>query len=369
MSGGADPITSVPVSAYTVPTDEPEADGTLSWDETTIVVVRPTAGGHEGLGFSYTSAAAATLVRELLAGVVVGRDPTDVVGAWAAMVAAIRNVGRPGVASAAIAAVDLALWDLAAKLRGLPLVDLLGPARDAAPVYGSGGFTSYSDRRLCDQLAGWVERDGIARVKMKVGTGWGTCEGRDVARVAAARRAIGPTAELFVDANGAYGAKQARRLAGAYEAEGVTWFEEPVSSDHLAGLRAVRGATAMDVAAGEYGFDLVYFERMCAAQAVDVLQADVTRCAGITEWRRVAAVAAGHGLEVSGHCAPSEHLHVACATPNLRHLEYFHDHTRIERLLFDGAVDPAGGALRPDRTRPGIGLELKGADADRYRQH
>jgi len=365
---GPTSIRHLQASAYTISTDQPEADGTFSWDATTLVLAEVATADGAGLGYTYTSKAAAPLIEELLADAVVGADPMDVPATWRRMVRAIRNVGRPGVASAAIAAVDLALWDLKARLLGLPLVDLLGAAGSVAPVYGSGGFTNYDDRRLRDQLAGWVHGDGIPRVKMKIGTDRGAATHRDLARIAAARAAIGPDAELFVDANGAYTTKQALRLAPSFVAEGVSCFEEPVSSDDLSGLRAVAEGTDLDVATGEYGADLVYFERMCAAGAVDVLQADVTRCAGITEWRRVAAVAAAHGLEISGHCAPAAHLHVGCATTNLRHLEYFHDHSRLEGMLFEGVVSPVRGVLRPDRSRPGLGLTFKRADAERYRQ-
>ena len=106
---------------------------------------------------------------------------------------------------------------------------------------------------------------------------------------------------------------------------------------------------------------------MVDAQAVDCLQADVTRCGGITEWQRAAAVAAARGLQISGHCAPNLHAHVAAAVPNLRHLEYFHDHARIESMLFDGALDLRAASMRPDPTRPGLGLALKEPDATRFR--
>jgi L-alanine-DL-glutamate epimerase-like enolase superfamily enzyme len=147
----------------------------------------------------------------------------------------------------------------------------------------------------------------------------------------------------------------------------VAWFEEPVSSDDLAGLREVRDAVEPDVAAGEYGWDLPYFQRMCAAGAVDCLQADVSRCGGITEWVRVAAVAASTNVDVSGHCAPYLHLDAALATANLRHLEWFHDHVRIESMLLDGVSTVDGGELRPDLTVPGHGLTFKAPDAQRYR--
>jgi L-alanine-DL-glutamate epimerase-like enolase superfamily enzyme len=367
MTRPAVPIDRLDLAVYKVPTEQPESDGTFTWDATTVVVARPSAGPVTGLGFSYATSACRPLIEELLQPAVVGADAFDVAGSWAAMVGAIRNVGRPGVASMAIAAVDIALWDLKAKLLDQPLCRLLGMAHDNVAVYGSGGFTSYTDDQLAEQMAGWAHGQGIGRVKLKVGTAWGSRPERDVERVELVRKAIGDRVELFVDANGGYSRKQAVRLSRRFAEAGVSWFEEPVSSDDLTGLHEIRGLTDIDVAAGEYGYDLAYFERMCAAEAVDVLQADVSRCAGITEWLRVAAVAAAHGLQVSGHCAQSLHVHPACAIPNIRHLEYFHDHARLDRLLFDGVLDPDGGVLRPDLGRPGIGLELKGADAERFR--
>ncbi|HVA15521.1 MAG TPA: enolase C-terminal domain-like protein [Stellaceae bacterium] len=358
------PVEGIEVSAYTIPTDAPEADGTFAWDQTTLVVVEATAGGKRGLGYGYADTATAHLIHELLAGVVRGRDALAVPAAWEAMVGAIRNLGRPGICSMAIAAVDSCLWDLKGHLLDVPLVTLLGAAHEVAPVYGSGGFTSYSTAQLQKQLAGWVEA-GIPRVKMKIGTH----VDEDVDRVRAARQAIGPGAELFVDANGAYNRKQALAFADAFAELGVSWFEEPVSADDLSGLHLLRdrAPAGMDIAAGEYGYDLLYFRRMLEAEAVDVLQADATRCAGITGFLQAGALCQARSLELSAHCAPSLHLHPACALIPFRHLEYFHDHVRIEHMLFDGALTPVQGALHPDLSRPGLGLELKRADAERYR--
>ena len=361
-----EPIRRVEVLTYRIPTEEPEADGTFSWDSTTCVVVRVEAGGRRGLGYTYGSSACAVVVDELLRPVVVGADALDVDAAWSAMVRAIRNQGRPGIASMSIAAVDCALWDLKARLLDRPLTGLLGAVRDDVPVYGSGGFTSYSDERLVSQLERWVG-DRIDLVKIKIGESWGTKEHRDLERTALARRTIGAATKLFVDANGAYERNQAIRVGQRLVELGVSWFEEPVSSDDLVGLRAVRAALGLDVAAGEYGYDLPYFERLLRAEAVDVIQIDASRCAGISGFLRIARYAEQSGFEVSGHTAPSLHLHAACAVPNLRHLEYFHDHARVERLLFDGVRDPKGGSLAPDRSSPGCGLALKEADAASYR--
>jgi L-alanine-DL-glutamate epimerase-like enolase superfamily enzyme len=357
------PVTRAGVSVYTVPTDGPESDGTLEWTSTTMVIVEIAAGGVAGLGYTYGHKATATLIADALLPLVRDRDAMDIAGAWIVMTRAIRNQGRPGIASMAIAAVDAALWDLKARLLNVPLVTLLGSAREAVPVYGSGGFTSYSVDRLQHQLAEWVGR-GISRVKMKVGRN----PAEDDRRVLKVREAIGPDAELFVDANGAYDRKQALAHADAFAESGVTWFEEPVSSDDLEGLRVLRdrAPARMEVTAGEYGYDLYYFRRMIDAGAVDVLQADATRCAGISGFLQVGALCDAYNMPLSSHTASALHLHPCCALGRVRHLEHFYDHERIERMLFDGALEPVGGMLRPDLSRPGLGLELKRADASRY---
>ncbi|MFI6073992.1 enolase C-terminal domain-like protein [Actinoplanes sp. NPDC051343] len=351
-------------SAYTIPTDAPEADGTLAWSSTTLVLVEASADGHTGIGWTYGPAATVRVVADLLADVVENVDPDDVPGAWVAMQRRLRNAGRPGIGGLALSAADNAIWDLKARRWGKPLTALLGTVRTAVPVYGSGGFTTYDGKRQDAQLAGWVHEQGIPRVKIKIGESGGTEVGRDLARMAAARMTIGEAAELYVDANGAYQRKQAIRVMQAAAEADVRWFEEPVSSDDLAGLGVVRDAVRPDVAAGEYGYDLVYFERM--APYVDCLQVDVTRCGGITEFQRAAAVAAAHGLEVSGHCAPHQHLAVAAATANLRHLEWFHDHARIEAMLFEGAAHPIGGTA-PVGGGAGNGLSFRGTDAAQWR--
>ncbi|MFO1039670.1 MAG: enolase C-terminal domain-like protein [Geminicoccaceae bacterium] len=350
--------------AYTIPTDAPEADGTIQWDATTLMVVEVDAGGRTGLGYTYNEAATAQLVNGKLAKVAVGHDAMDVPQIWNALQREVRNIGRQGLAATAISAVDAALWDLKGRLLGMPLALLLGRARDAVPIYGSGGFTTYEDDRLREQLAGWVDQEGCRWIKMKIGSD----PERDPHRVGVAREAIGDLG-LFVDSNGAYGPKRAlaitERLAGDY---GILWHEEPVSSDDLAGLRLIRdrGPATVDIAAGEYGYEVDYFRRMLAAGAVDVQQADASRCGGITGFLRAAALCEAHHVDLLGHCAPALHLHVACAAPRLRHLEWFHDHVRIERMLFDGAPEPRDGVIRPDLTRPGLGLDFKRADAERY---
>lgn len=357
------PIRRVKTSAYKVPTDYPEADGTYSWDSTTMVLAEVEAGGQTGLGYTYADTATAELIRSKLAAQIEGRDAFDIPGCWSAMVGSIRNLGRPGIASMAIAAVDSALWDLKARLLGVPLVKLFGQVHESVAAYGSGGFTSYPDKKLQQQFEHW-RAQGITMFKMKVGSQ----PQRDPERVKAARRAIGSDAMLFVDANGAYSRKQALRKAWRFGEYGVSWFEEPVTSDDLEGLHLLRDRVpaGMEIAAGEYGYDLAYFRRMLEAQAVDVLQADATRCTGFSEFLRVGALCEAFQLPLSAHTAPSLHVHACCALQRTVHIEYFHDHVRLEHFLFDGAATVRDGRLFPDLSRPGLGLELKRADARKY---
>ena len=357
------PIGKVRARAFTIPTDKLEADGTITWNSTTLIVVEVSGGNVVGVAYTYAGASIAALIESKLAETIAGLDAMDPQAAWRAMQRAVRNLGGEGLAATAISAVDAALYDLKARILDVPLATLLGTYRHAIPIYGSGGFTTYSDEELKSQLGDWVFRDGCAFVKMKVGTD----PDDDPRRVAVAKAAIGE-AMLFVDANGAYTVKQALALAARFADQRVGWFEEPVSSDDLRGLREVRerAPVGMDIAAGEYAYTISYVRAMLEAEAVDVQQADVTRCGGVTAFLQIGALCEAFHIDLSGHCAPALHLHVACAVPRLRHLEWFHDHVRIEQMLFEGAPIAEGGAIRPDLSRPGNGLAFKHQDALRY---
>jgi L-alanine-DL-glutamate epimerase-like enolase superfamily enzyme len=356
-------IEDIHLSTYSIPTDAPEADGTLAWDSTTLVLAEVRAAGKTGLGYTYGNSAIAKIASRLAEKCLRRKSAFEIPALHASMLRQVRNDGSRGIGAMAISALDIALWDLKARALACPIADLFGRAQSSVAIYGSGGFTSYSDAQLTKQLSGWVS-DGIQMVKMKVGTDVAD----DPRRVRVARGAIGEEAGLFVDANGAYDAKQAIALAHEFAECGVTWFEEPVSSDRLEDLHRVRNAirAPMELAAGEYGYDPLYFRRMLEAQAVDVLQLDATRCRGFTGFLEGATIARSFGCPLSAHCAPSLHMHVGCAVPDFRHIEYFHDHARIERMLFDGFISPKHGCLEPDRSSPGLGLIFKHQDAARY---
>ena len=363
MPGTRASITSARISAYTIPTVTPEADGTADWDSTTVVVVEITAADKSGLGFSYASGAAPKVAQQLIDKIVLGRDPTDIPSIHHAMDRLARNWGRPGLVSNAIAAVDIALWDLKSKLLGQSLLTLLGRARDRITTYGSGGFTSYTEEQLVEQLTGWADQ-GFRAVKMKIGRD----ADLDVLRVAAVRRALGSRTEIYVDANGAYDRKQALKSSRFFDEFGVTWFEEPVTSDDRAGLHFMveRAPAAVRIAAGEYIYVLDDARLMVKAHAVDVLQVDVTRCGGITNFLKIGDLAEIYHLPLSAHTAPSIHATLCCALTPAINVEYFYDHERIEAMLFDGAVRAHNGFLQPDDSKPGLGLELKREDGRQF---
>lgn len=354
-------IDDLKVGAFTVPTDAPESDGTLEWTSTSVVVVEIAAAGVRGLGYTYADTAVARMIAEQLAPVLQRAEATDIERLWHRLFGRLRNLGRQGASAMAVSAVDIALWDLKARLLDVPLVRLLGALRPDLPVYGSGGFTSYSDRQLDRQFAGWAER-GITRFKMKVGRD----PVRDPDRVGRARAVIGRDAELFVDANSAYTRREALEFGTQFAAEfDVRWLEQPLPPADWEGLHFLRDRVPpkLEIADGEYGYDLAYFRRLVEAGAVDVVMADATRCGGITGFLKVAGLCEAWHLPLSSHCAPALHVHPGCAVVAMRHAELFHDHERIEAMLFDGAPQPEAGALRPDRSRPGHGLEFKWADA------
>ncbi|QDP97476.1 mandelate racemase [Microlunatus elymi] len=358
-------IAAVDARAYQIPTPQPEADGTLSWDATTMVVVRISCHNSEveGLGWTYADTSCVELIKGKLTETIMDKPVLDVPAAWSAMQHKIRNLGRPGLVSCSISAVDIALTDAAARLLGLPIDRLLGRCHDQVALYGSGGFTSQTEDQLVDQLRDWTVRRRLPRVKIKIGESGGRRVDRDLERMRLARQTIGDDVELYVDANGGYSIGQAKRVGSALDEVGAIWFEEPVSSDDLAGLAMLRDCCSADIAAGEYGYDLPYFARMLPC--VDCLQVDLTRCGGFTEWRRISAVAAAANRQVSAHCAPNLSVYAGAATQNFRHIEWFVDHDRIESELFDGTLDPDGGIVTPG-PGPGHGLTLRSDAAATY---
>lgn len=361
-SGAA--VEQVQTTAYTIPTaTDEESDGTFTWDSTSVVVIEVAADGHRGLGYTYADPSVAQVIESKLADIVCGSDAMAPQQLWAQMQVQIRQLGHAGIAAMAVSAVDVALWDLKARLLGVSLADLLPRYRDSVPIYGSGGFCNLSADQLREQVQGWMD-DDIPRVKIKVGRD----PEADPDRVQLVRDVVGSGVEVMVDANGAYQPHEAIDHARRFRELGVTYLEEPVTSQDVAGMAEVRrhAPPGLAIAAGEYGWSLPMLEQLLSARAVDILQADVTRCGGITNFPRIDGMCRARSMPFSAHCAPAISAHACCAMETVLHIEYFFDHYRIERILFDGTLSPEGGMLTPDRSRPGLGLELCRDRAARY---
>ena len=322
--------------------------------------------GVEGLGVGIGTEAIRSVVERTLKGVLVGEDPFAIERLWERMFWHVRSWGRKGVAFCAISAVDIALWDLKAKAVGLPLYRLLGPFHDRVPIYGSGGWTNFNEKELIAEQTDYIERLGTRAVKMKVGKDFGKAEREDVRRLAAVRKAIGDDIELLIDANNGYYAKQAIRMAREFEGYNVGWFEEPVLADDIEGLAAVARETTIPIATGEHEYTKYGFKDLIARGGADIVQPDVGRVGGITEWMKVAHLAHAFNLPVAPHAFQLVHLHLACATPNLRIVEYLGAVEEGDRIWYTEFPQPQDGYWAPYPDKPGLGLELNPKSVELY---
>ena len=269
----------------------------------------------------------------------------------------VRGYGRKGLAFCALSAVDIALWDLKAKALGLPLFKLLGPFRDSVPIYGSGGWTNFTVDELIAEATGWVDQ-GIKRVKIKVGKDFGQSEREDIQRLEAVRRAVGDDVAIYVDANNGYYPKQAIYMAKEFERYQVGWFEEPVLADDIDGLARVSATTSIPVATGEHEYTKYGFKELISRGGADIVQPDVGRVGGVTEWMKVAHLAHSFDLPVAPHSVQLVHLHLACATPNLKVVEVLNVGLAGDRVWYTEFPDQKDGMWAPYPDRLGLGLEL-----------
>ncbi len=311
----------------------------------------------EGLGVGQASPGSAQLIETVLKQILIGQDPFDIEQLWSEMFWKLRTFGNKGIASQALSAVDIGLWDLKAKALALPLYRLLGAYTDAVPIYGSGGWTNLSEAELVAEMSGYVEQ-GIRRVKMKVARDYGRGEAEDIARVAAVRKAIGDDVALYIDGNYGYYPKQAIYMAREFEQFQVGWFEEPVLVDDVQGMAEIRRAIDIPIAAGELESGKYKFRELIAGGAVDIAQPDVGRVGGVTEWMKVAHLAHAFNLLVAPHAVQLVHLHLACATPNLKAVEYLGSLLECDNLWYTQIPEPKDGMWSPFPDKPGLGLEL-----------
>ena len=349
-----------PLRNATILPDAPGAGGLGQ-----LLVHIKTDEGVEGLGVGEAPPGVRQVVESGFKELLIDQDPFDIEKIRHRLFWRSHRYGRQGIASRAASAIDIGLWDLKAKALGLPLYRLLGAFTDTVPIYGSGGWTDFSEQELVAEMTGHVEQ-GIKAVKMKIGKDMGKSEREDIERVAAVRKAVGDDVALYVDVNSGYYAKQAIYMCKEFEQYQVGWIEEPVLADDLTGLAEIRRAVSIPVATGEEEYTKQGFKELISGGAVDIVQPDVQRIGGVTEWMKVARLAEAFGLPMAPHAAQLVHLHVACAIPNLKAVEYMNHYLEADRLWYTEFPEPRDGMWSPYPDKPGLGLELDPYAVDRW---
>ncbi|TPW27885.1 mandelate racemase/muconate lactonizing enzyme family protein [Martelella alba] len=336
------------------------SDATRKVETIGFLIVRVTTDqGLEGLGVTYHEVggeATAELIRRSMAPRLIGRDPFDTEVIWSEFFHYLRGVGRKGLTYCALSAIDIALWDLKGKIVDLPIYRLIGGGRTKVPVYASGGWTSYSDDELLEEVTGMVGR-GFRAVKFKVGSDGGTNPRRDAERVRKVREAVGPDIALMVDANNAFDAATAVQLANRIRDYDITLFEEPVFADDMPGLQRFKRGTDIPLATGEHEYLKFGVRDLLLHQAADIIQVDGTRAGGYTEMIKCAALTQAWNVRFAPHAMENIHLQLAAAIPNTLFLERLLMFEDLTANVFDNAPVPIDGFMHvPDL--PGLGLTL-----------
>lgn len=346
-------LVSNPISAgYTDATRKVEMIG--------YTVVRITTDqGLEGIGVTYHEVggeATRELILRNMAPKLMDRDPLENEAIWQEFFHYLRGVGRKGLMYGALSAIDIALWDLKGKIVDLPLYRLLGGNRTKIPVYASGGWTSFSDDQLVDEMKGMVAQ-GYKMVKFKVGVEGGTNIRRDVERVRKVREALGPNIELLVDANNCFDAATGVQLANRIREYDIFLFEEPVFADDIPGLARFKRGTDIPLGTGEHEYTKFGVRDLLMHDAVDIVQVDGARVGGYTELLKTAALTQAWNVRFAPHAMENIHLNLAGAVPNLLFLERLMMFEDITAKTFKNAPVPVNGFMEiPDL--PGLGLSL-----------
>ena len=362
-------ITDVTVQCYSWPRPRPISNGKYTYATVRLNLVRVhTDEGPNGVGWAGGPGLSASMTIALVEHfkeALIGEDPFNYRRIWENMWLP-KVVGRRGLTTWIISAVDIALWDLMGKALGKPVHKLLGGFRDRIPTYVAGGY--YEEGKGLRELAREMEESlelGARAVKMKIG---GVEINQDVERVRVVRETIGPDVKLMVDANNAYVAYQAVEIARKMEPYDVFWFEEPVAPDDYEGHARVARSSSIPVATGENEYTRYGFRDLIQHGSASILNADAQILGGITEFMNVASLAAAHDLHVAPHGAQEVHIHLVAAIPNGLILEFYREtvnplHGRIfkESLTLDD-----DGCVSVPQT-PGLGMEPNWEVLEPYR--
>jgi len=359
-------IARIESSVHNIPVGKEMTDAIHRLSSLELLIARvATDDGLEGTGWSYTlgtgGSALKALVDDSIAPVLTGENADNIERLWDLMWRGLHAIGSSGATSLAIAAVDIALWDILGRARGLPLFRLLGGQRDRVPIYGSGVNLYFTMEELLEQVAGFLSQ-GVHGVKIKVGR---PDVGEDVERLAAVRDLIGPHMRLMVDANQGWSVGEAIGRARAMEEFNLFWLEEPILADDHIGYETLARSINIPIAAGETHYTKYQFCDLFQRRAVSFVQADVNRVGGITEWMKVAHMAQAYNLPMCPHGLEEVHAHLTCAVPN----GYIVEHVVAGERHWGhvaNPLEPVDGYLSPRET-PGHGVELDEGVLARYR--
>ena len=348
-------ITDVKTTWLSLPLSSNLADSTHVLDRIEWILVDVvTDEGHTGhahmLTFDYGPELLKGIVDTELKDLVVGQNPLLIEKIRGDCLKQVEYIGHSGVAAWGVAAIDIALWDILGKHLNSPVAFLLGACRDSVPIYGSGGWLSYSMDQLLEEVTSYARR-GFKGVKMKVGSG---NMKQDVERVKAVRKAIGDDLIMMVDANQGWNTHEARQFYRQVQDCNIFWFEEPIPKDDWDGYANLANALDIPLATGEREYSLSNFREMLTRRAASVIQPDALRIGGITQWMKLARLCEAFGVRVASHFYKEIDVHCLAACPNALFLEYF---PWLDALLVHPLEISAGVAKVP--ARPGLGIEIK----------
>ncbi len=365
-------VTRVSAEVYAKPHDPPITNGKYTYTHSKNVVVRiQTDEGIEGVGICGglglpSGRDVLVTVVENMSEAVIGEDPFNVERIWDRLYQP-KIFGRKGLTTRALSAIDIALWDVIARAVGQPLYRLLGGYTDEVRAYIAGGY--YAEGKgipeLRDEMLGYVEQ-GATAVKMKIGA---VSLREDERRVAAVRDAIGDEVDLLVDANNAYVTADAVRMARILESYDAFWFEEPVSPDNMRGSAAVANSSSVPVAAGENEYTRWGFRELFESDAVRIANPDAMVLGGITEYRRIAALASAHEIPIAPHGLQEIHIHLLAAFPFPLILEYYNPNVAgLNEVMFHEKLEltDRGTVMLPQG--PGLGVEFNWEALKQYRE-
>ncbi len=350
-----------------LPADEPLAAAATNPNgvRPTVLLLLRTDQGIEGVGFTFLGAGLSRALKaavEDMAGLCVGLDPLQAPLLVDRIKTAAAGSGPAGIFTLALAAIDMALWDIRGKAFGQPLWRLLGAARLPVPTYASGALMRELGIEAALKACERLKAAGHRQVKMQLALPGPFQPPLEIDRVQRIREALGRDIELMIDVNQRWNVKQAIWMARALEEFDIAWIEDPTAHDDLAGLARIASNVSMPVAAGEYAYGLAGFRQLLDAGAADIVMIDPFRAGGISTWLKIAALAEAHGKPVVSHLAPEIQMHLIAAIPNGLTVEYM----PWSHAMFKEVPWPRNGCLELGDV-PGLGLEIDRQAVDRYK--